>query len=77
MDLAEWLHDLELEEYGQIFRDNAIEVALLPELTDRHLKELGLPLGHRLKLLRAIAALRDAAAPVASEPMQAPPSGAN
>ena len=70
MDIAEWLAGLGLEQYAQTFHDNAIEISVLPALTDQHLKELGLPLGHRLKLLQAIAALRDAAPPAASEPEQ-------
>jgi hypothetical protein len=70
MDIAEWLHGIGLQQYGQTFRDNAIEVSLLPDLTDQHLKQLGLPLGHRLKLLRAIATLRNAAAPVAPGPLE-------
>ena len=57
MDVADWLKDLGLERYAPAFRDNAIDAELLPELTDEHLKELGLPLGHRVKLLKAIAAL--------------------
>jgi hypothetical protein len=61
MDIAEWLASLGLKQYAQTFHDNAIEISVLPALTDPHLKELGLPLGHRLKLLQAIAALRDAA----------------
>jgi class 3 adenylate cyclase len=76
MDIAEWLRGLGLEQYTQTFRDNAIESALLPALTDAHLKELGLPLGHRLKLLQAIAALRDAAAPVTPEPVPPTPTPA-
>ena len=47
------------------FRDNEIDAAVLPRLTDEHLKELGLPLGPRLKLLEAIATLRDDTAPPA------------
>src|SRR5262249_435638 len=73
MDMAEWLAGLGLEQYAQTFHDNAIEISGLPALTDPHLKELGLPLGHRLKLLQAIAALRDAASPVVSEPLQPTP----
>ena len=52
MEIAEWLRSVGLEQYAQTFRDNAIDIALLPALTDPHLKELGLPLGHRLKLCR-------------------------
>jgi SAM domain (Sterile alpha motif) len=62
VDIAAWLRSLGLEEYEQAFRDNAVDGELLPALTDEHLKELGLPLGHRLKLLNAIAALHIGAA---------------
>ena len=58
MDIAAWLRSLGLERYELVFRDNEIDAAVLPELTDEHLKELGLPLGPRLKLLKAMAALR-------------------
>ena len=68
MDIAAWLRSLGLEQYERAFRDNAIGCDVLPALTDEHLKELGLPLGHRLKLLNAIAALRIRAAE------QAPPN---
>ena len=61
MDIAAWLHGLGLEQHEQAFRDNAIDFEVLPELTDEHLKELGMPLGHRLKLLKAIADLRASA----------------
>src|SRR5918994_6868601 len=57
VDIAAWLRGLGLERYELVFRDNEIDAAVLPELTDEHLKELGLPLGPRLKLLKAIAAL--------------------
>jgi class 3 adenylate cyclase/tetratricopeptide (TPR) repeat protein len=76
MDIAEWLGGLGLEQYAQTFRDNAIDIAVLPALTDTHLKELGLPLGHRLKLLQAIAALGQAAAPVTAEPVEPTPTTA-
>jgi class 3 adenylate cyclase len=62
MDIAAWLRSLGLEQYEQAFRDNAVDADVLPTLTNEHLKELGLPLGHRLKLLNAIAALRTIAA---------------
>src|SRR5262245_59320016 len=57
VDIAAWLRSLGLEQYEQTFRDNAIGGDVLPALRDEHLKELGLPLGHRLKLVNAIAAL--------------------
>jgi class 3 adenylate cyclase len=64
MDLPAWLRSLGLEQYEQAFRDNAIELDVLPRLTAEDLKELGVSLiGHRRKLLDAIAALRVAKMP--------------
>src|SRR5215468_2473124 len=61
MDIAAWLHSLGMQQYDQAFRDNAIDAAILPELTADDLRELGVTLvGHRRKLLAAIAALRRA-----------------
>jgi len=57
MDVAAWLDDLGLSSYADLFADAAIDQDVLGELTEDHLKELGLPLGHRLKLLKAIAKL--------------------
>jgi class 3 adenylate cyclase/predicted ATPase len=71
MDIAAWLRSLGLERYAPAFHDHEIDAAVLPELTDEHLKELGLPLGPRLKLLKAIAALR-ADPPSAGEPAALP-----
>jgi class 3 adenylate cyclase/predicted ATPase len=59
MNIAAWLRGLGFQQYEQAFRDNAIDAAVLPELTADDLKELGVSLvGHRRKLLAAIAALR-------------------
>ncbi len=73
MDVAAWLSGLELEQYAPAFRDNAIDGEVLRELTADDLKDLGVTLvGHRRKLLAAIAALggeaptRDLAQPAAS-----------
>ena len=64
MNIATWLHDLGLSVYEQAFRENAIELELLPQLTADDLKEIGvIPVGHRRKLLDAIAALRRSALP--------------
>jgi class 3 adenylate cyclase len=57
LDIDGWLRRIGLEQYAQTFRDNAIDADVLRDLTDEHLRELGLPLGARLKLLRAVAAL--------------------
>ena len=57
MDVASWLRSLGLEQYEATFRDNAIDDSVLPDLTDQDLEKLGVLLGHRRKLLRAIASL--------------------
>jgi predicted ATPase/class 3 adenylate cyclase len=57
MDLGEWLRSLGLERYEGAFRDNAIDETVLSDLTDQDLEKLGVLLGHRRKLLRAIAEL--------------------
>jgi class 3 adenylate cyclase/predicted ATPase len=60
MDLGAWLRSLGLERYEGAFRENEIDETVLPSLTEEHLKQLGVTaLGHRVKLLDAIAALRD------------------
>ena len=65
MDVASWLRSLGLEQYEATFRDNAIDDSVLPDLTDQDLEKLGILLGHRRKLLRAIANI-DATAQTAS-----------
>jgi predicted ATPase/class 3 adenylate cyclase len=68
--VAEWLEKLGLGQYAQRFAENDISFAILPDLTDQHLKEIGVSLGHRLQLLRAIAELtsREKGAPSAAAP---------
>ena len=59
MDVVVWLRSLGLGKYEAAFRDNEIDETVLPSLTHETLKELGVTaVGHRLKLLDAIAALR-------------------
>jgi class 3 adenylate cyclase/tetratricopeptide (TPR) repeat protein len=55
--IDEWLASIGLGEYTQRFVENAIDLSVVGDLTEQDLKDLGLPLGHRRKLLRAIAAL--------------------
>jgi hypothetical protein len=55
--LPNWLEKLGLGQYAQRFAENDISFSVLPDLTDQHLKEIGVSLGHRLQLLRAIAEL--------------------
>jgi SAM domain (Sterile alpha motif) len=60
---ADWLEKLGMPEYAQRFAENDIDFAILGDLTDQDLKELGVSsLGHRRKLLRAIAELGSAPA---------------
>jgi class 3 adenylate cyclase/predicted ATPase len=73
--IGDWLKKLSMSEYAERFAENDIDMAVLPDLTDQHLKDLGVSLGHRLKMLRAIRDLSDASvavtapsAPVATEP---------
>jgi class 3 adenylate cyclase/predicted ATPase len=59
MDIAEWLRGLGLERYAAAFRENEISVDILPTLTAQDLRDLGIAaVGHRRKLLNAIAAVR-------------------
>ncbi|MBR0695170.1 adenylate/guanylate cyclase domain-containing protein [Bradyrhizobium lablabi] len=53
--IAEWLEKLGLGQYAQRFAENGIDVGVLPELTDEDFDRLGVLLGHRRKMLRAIA----------------------
>jgi class 3 adenylate cyclase/tetratricopeptide (TPR) repeat protein len=69
--IADWLEKLGLAEYAQRFADNAIDLSVIRDLTEQDLKDLGVLLGHRRKILRAIADLdRVAPAPIqtATEP---------
>jgi class 3 adenylate cyclase len=58
MDIEAWLQDLGLERYASAFRENEIDAEVLTELSEADLATLGLPLGPRRKLLKAIAGLR-------------------
>ena len=57
VDIAAWLRGLGLERYEPVFRENEIDWEVLPELSEGELEKIGLPLGPRKKLLKAIAAL--------------------
>ena len=59
MDIAGWLRELGLEQYEAAFRENAVDADLLPSLTAEDLKDLGITaVGHRRRLLDAVAKLR-------------------
>ncbi len=64
--IAEWLASIGLSEYAQRFADNAIDLSVIRDLTEQDLKDLGVPLGHRRKILRAIAEL-DGLAPAPTQ----------
>jgi hypothetical protein len=75
MDLGAWLRSLGLEQYEAAFRENAIDDTVLHDLTEDHLREIGIPLGARLKLLKAIVALgarAEATRPSANRPRARP-----
>src|SRR5215472_5082245 len=81
MDVAEWLRQLGLEQYAPAFRDNDIDAEILLKLTDDDLIGLEVTsIGHRRKLLAAIAALQAdpalaaATAPSARGTPHAPPA---
>ena len=57
VDVGDWLRSLGLSQYDAAFRENGIDADVLLDLTDADLEELGVPLGHRKRLLRAIADL--------------------
>jgi class 3 adenylate cyclase/predicted ATPase len=56
-DLAEWLGKHGLDQYAKTFAENNIDYSILPDLTEADFEKLGVSLGHRKKLLRAIEAL--------------------
>src|SRR3989440_11412840 len=75
--IANWLKSVGLGEYAQCFAENRIDASVLRDLTDQDLKEIGIPLGHRKKMLRAIAELDGAALkPAPSAPGRAPADSA-
>lgn len=58
MDIGEWLRGLGLQSYERTFRENAIDLEVLPRLTVEDLKEIGVQaVGHRRKMLDAIGLL--------------------
>jgi class 3 adenylate cyclase/tetratricopeptide (TPR) repeat protein len=62
MDVGDWLRNLGLGKYEQVFVANAIDNDVLPELTEGDFEKLGVPLGDRKRLIRAINALGAGAA---------------
>ena len=66
--IADWLEKLGLSEYTALFAANGIDISVLRYLTDQDLKDIGMLLGHRRKMLAAISELTGAT-PVTSEPV--------
>jgi hypothetical protein len=73
--IGDWLEKLGMSEYTQSFVENRVDLTVLPDLTDQDLEKLGVLLGDRRKMLRAIRDLGSAsvavtapAAPVSTEP---------
>ena len=75
MDVGDWLRSLGLGQHEALFRENEIDAEVLPELTDADLEKIGVPLGHRKRLLKAIANLGAAEAP--AKPTIAPPAASS
>ncbi len=79
-EIADWLKKLGMSEYAQRFAENRIDISVLRDLTDQDLKDLGVVLGDRRKMLRAIAeldaALADAPAPPPVTPIPIPAAAA-
>ena len=71
MDVAVWLRGLGLQQYEALFRENDIDAEVLSDLTDGDLEKIGVSLGHRKRLLKAVAALAGSAAapPAAAAPI--------
>src|SRR5262245_8874408 len=73
MDVPTWLRSLGLDCYEQSFRDHEIDVEILPKLTPEDLTALGvIPIGHRRKLVEAIAALGEATKAVGTMAIPSP-----
>ena len=68
MDIVDWLHTLNLSQYEAAFRENSVDMDVLPSLTVEDLKDLGITaVGHRRRLLNAIIAFRAGAENVGAQ----------
>ena len=68
-DIASWLTRLSLDKYVRVFTENEIDLDALRHLSEDDLKELGLPVGPRRKVLAAIAGLVDGSPSQLSSPV--------
>jgi class 3 adenylate cyclase/tetratricopeptide (TPR) repeat protein len=80
-DLRDWLHKNNLEQYAVAFEASDVDLDILPDLDDHDLEQLGVSLGNRRRLLKAIAARNTEAAPIslpaAEESIAAEKSGSS
>ena len=67
-EVVDWLEKLKMSEYTRRFAEKWIDVVVLPRLTDQGLKDIGVLLGHRRKILAAISEVAGATART-SEPV--------
>ena len=80
MNVAQWLNAIGLGEYEALFREHEIDADVLPDLVEADLEKIGVPLGHRKRLMRSIAALSagetppPAAKPASAQPSPSPPT---
>ena len=75
MNVAQWLNAIDLGQYEALFREHEIDEGVLPDLVEADLEKIGVPLGHRKRLLKAIAALgttETAATPPSPAPASSP-----
>jgi len=77
-DLSDWLGRFGLEPLAGVLADNDVDLEILPDLTEPDFEKLGISLGHRRKLLKAIATLRDRPdrPPARQDQEQTPPATA-
>jgi hypothetical protein len=81
--IADWVEKLGMSEYARCFAENDIDLTILPEFTDQDLEKIGIAsLGHRHKILKAIALLNagqaaEAAAVSVSGSVVSPPTPAS
>ena len=61
--IGDWLAKLGMSEYARRFAENRVDLSVLPDLTDQDLEKLGVLLGDRRKILRAIADLKSVEKP--------------
>jgi hypothetical protein len=71
MNVGQWLNAIDLGQYEAVFREHEIDGGVLRDLVEADLEKIGVPLGHRKRLLKAIAALGTAETP-AKPPSLAP-----